>query len=99
MVVLQLVFKGGIRQRAALADIVAGKLLFDVVPVSYTHLDVYKRPVLKIIPVGVLERIGVLFAHQKREGIQRALAYRFRQGAFNAALLEDVYKRQSQICA
>ena len=44
--------------------------------------------VLKIIPVGVLERISVLFAHQKREGIQRALAYRFRQGAFNAALLD-----------
>ena len=31
VVVLQLVFKGGIRQRAALADIVAGKQLFDVV--------------------------------------------------------------------
>ena len=44
--------------------------------------------VLKIVPVGALERIGVLFAHQKREGIQRALAYRFRQGAFNAALLD-----------
>ena len=44
--------------------------------------------VLKIIPVGVLERIGILFAHQKREGVQRALAYRFRQGAFNAALLD-----------
>jgi len=31
VVVLQLVFKGGIRQRAALADIVAGQQLFDVV--------------------------------------------------------------------
>ena len=31
VVVLQLVFKGGIRQRAALADLVAGQQLFDVV--------------------------------------------------------------------
>ena len=44
--------------------------------------------VLKIVPVGVLECIGVLFAHQKREGVQRALAYRFRQRAFDAALLD-----------
>ena len=31
LIVLQLIFKGRIRQRAALADVVAGQQLFDVV--------------------------------------------------------------------
>ena len=31
VIVFQLIFKGGIRQRAALADIVAGKQLLDVI--------------------------------------------------------------------
>ena len=44
--------------------------------------------VLKIISVGILQCIRILFAHQKREGIQCALAHSLRQGAFNAALLD-----------
>ena len=44
--------------------------------------------VLKIISVGILQCIRILFAHQKREGIQCALAHGLRQGAFDAALLD-----------
>ena len=44
--------------------------------------------VLQVVPVGVLQLVGVLLAHQKREGVQRALADGLRQGALDAALLD-----------
>ena len=44
--------------------------------------------VLQIVLVGVLQLLRVLLVHQQAQRVQRTLAHRLGQGAFNAALLD-----------
>ena len=44
--------------------------------------------VLQIVLVGVLQLLRILLVHQQAQRVQRTLAHRLGQGAFNAALLD-----------
>ena len=81
---------GILRRRHIQHDIRCGNGLLQsgALSIGQVAAEFQNTVVLKIISVGILQCSRILFAHQKREGIQCALAHSLRQGAFNAALLD-----------
>ena len=81
---------GILRRRHIQHDIRCGNGLLQsrALGIGQVTAELQNAVVLKIISVGILQRVCILFAHQKREGIQCALAHGLRQGTFNAALLD-----------